>query len=825
MKIKKVFCRLQCFVLVFLLLFTMLGTAPVYATGVTEFVFGKTMGRAGEEVVIPLSIKNNPGISTFRFRITYDTNALTFVSLEKGDVLTDGTLSEQVNPDSKTLTFLWYSVENLYGDGTLLSIKFKFSDTATGDYPLAITCLAEDMLNEDYEPIEYLVEEGEAYIGRAVSGVSINKSTVKLKTEQSEQLYATVIPDRVYNNNVLWESSDETVAIVDATGRITALKKGVATITVSTVDGGFTDTCTVYVDCAHLNKGFTAAKSATCSEGGWDAYNTCLECGQLFSENGTTEIGEIPVTPIDEENHKGIQLVPADPATCVHLGHDAYSKCFDCNVVTEGSDAEYYGAHNYGVLIPAVSEKHTSDELSPAVSAHYQCSLCEKYFTEEKVETTLEALTGSVPSHHYGNWVNVSENQHWKECGCGHRIEVDTHNYDNACDTTCDICGHTRTITHNWDSAWSNDNNGHWIECKECGAKKDAGNHTGGTATCQSKRVCVVCQKSYGTLEICNFVETVAPKYMKSPATCVAKSVYYKSCSICGKQGTETFVAGSVNPENHHFLSVAKKDASCTESGHSAYKVCEWCKLETGKTLIAATGHKYGEYVYNKDATESSDGTKTRTCTVCGKKETIVAEGTKLEKELVDTSKLFSDIKAKAWYKPYIDYAVSYGIINGTGNGKMEPNRIMTRAEFVQVLSNLAGVNTSNKKVNAGFKDVKSGAWYAPAVKWASENAVVNGTGGGKFSPNAKITREQMCTMMVRYVENYLDLTLEEKNAKQTFSDDREISSWAKSAVYKCQMAGLVNGVSADRFAPLNQADRASVATIMSRFHQEYVNQ
>ena len=284
-----------------------------------------------------------------------------------------------------------------------------------------------------------------------VTGVTLDKDTLALDTgdNKTATLTATVDPNKATDKTVTWDSSDKTVATVE-NGVVTALKHGTTTITVKTVDGGFTDVCVVTVTCAHTAKTLTNAKTANCQEGGWDAYYTCDACGQLFAADGTTKINAIPTTSKDGNNHTNIQPFSADTATCVHMGNNAYEKCVDCGVVTSGSDTKFYGDHNYGELKTAVDEKHTPDTLSPAVAAHYQCSLCNKYFTETKVETTLEALTGSTPSHSYGNWVNTDADQHWKECGCGNKIEVGDHKYDNTCDTTCNTCGHVRTITHSY---------------------------------------------------------------------------------------------------------------------------------------------------------------------------------------------------------------------------------------------------------------------------------------------------------------------------------------------------------------------------------------
>lgn len=68
------------------------------------------------------------------------------------------------------------------------------------------------------------------------------------------------------------------------------------------------------------------------------------------------------------------------------------------------------------------------------------------------------------------------------------------HTYSNACDTTCNVCGATRSITHSYGSKWSSDANRHWHECTVCGAEKDVAAHTPGSApTEDSPQKCTVC--------------------------------------------------------------------------------------------------------------------------------------------------------------------------------------------------------------------------------------------------------------------------------------------------------------------------------------------
>jgi len=255
--------------------------------------------------------------------------------------------------------------------------------------------------------------------------------------------------------------------------------------------------------------------------------------------------------------------------------------------------------------------------------------------------------------------------------------------------------------------------------------------------------------------------------------------------------------------------------------------------------------HQFGKYTSNGDATTDKDGTKSRVCALCAYIETVTDEGSKLpsvtpdpkpeptptpdpkpeptpEIEIKDTSKIFSDIKAKAWYKQYVDYAYSHGIFTGTSKTTFSPSDSITRAQFVQVLANLEGVDTKNRNVTTQFTDVPAKKWFTVAVKWASENKIVNGVGGGRFDPNADVTREQMCVMLVNFAK-FKGITLKTAESKAVFADDNKISKWAKAAVYTCQQADIVNGKGADAFDPQGTGTRAEACVIFTKFHKDYL--
>ncbi|MDB8867676.1 Ig-like domain-containing protein [Pediococcus acidilactici] len=80
-----------------------------------------------------------------------------------------------------------------------------------------------------------------------VTGVALSQKTASMKVGNTKQVTATVAPENATNNKVTYASDNEAVATVAQDGTITAVSEGKANITVTTEDGGFTDTCAVTV--------------------------------------------------------------------------------------------------------------------------------------------------------------------------------------------------------------------------------------------------------------------------------------------------------------------------------------------------------------------------------------------------------------------------------------------------------------------------------------------------------------------------------------------------------------------------------------------------
>ena len=241
-------------------------------------------------------------------------------------------------------------------------------------------------------------------------------------------------------------------------------------------------------------------------------------------------------------------------------------------------------------------------------------------------------------------------------------------------------------------------------------------------------------------------------------------------------------------------------------------KICHTTKDSSTHQFTNACDNDCNECDFKRNTTHVYDNDFDEVCNVCKATRTALCTPTKV----------FTDVKPNAWYKKYVDYSVAYGLFTGTSNTQFSPDTSMTRAQFVKVLANISGVDTNNF-VNSGFKDVPSGKWFTGAIKWAADNGIVSGMGAGIFEPNSKIDRQQMCVMLVNYVEKYKKSSLSKIKVYTGFGDDDKIARWAEDAIVKCFESGLVSGTGNNLFSPKMYATRAQGATIFTNFHKEYI--
>ena len=168
----------------------------------------------------------------------------------------------------------------------------------------------------------------------------------------------------------------------------------------------------------------------------------------------------------------------------------------------------------------------------------------------------------------------------------------------------------------------------------------------------------------------------------------------------------------------------------------------------------------------------------------------------------------FEDLETVAWAKESIISLYDKGIINGVTDTEFEPQRNVTRAEFVKIVVEALNIK-SDKTVE--FKDVDKKAWYANAINAASANGIVNGKGDGYFYPNESMTRQDAAVVLYKAASNL------NKKSSVELTDIDDVSGYAKESVIALIEANIISGYDDKKFAPKNNITRAQAAIMIDR--------
>ena len=171
-----------------------------------------------------------------------------------------------------------------------------------------------------------------------------------------------------------------------------------------------------------------------------------------------------------------------------------------------------------------------------------------------------------------------------------------------------------------------------------------------------------------------------------------------------------------------------------------------------------------------------------------------------------DNNVVFSDIE-NHWAKAEIEDFASNGYVGGYDDSTFRPNNDITRAEFVTIINKYFGFT---KAEGENFTDVNEDAWYYKDVCIGVREGYINGYQDGTFRPNEPITREEAASI-VRTITGLVE------NGSSKFTDDNEIGSWAKKAVYALSDNKIMSGYEDNTFRPKNKITRAEAVATLSR--------
>jgi len=179
----------------------------------------------------------------------------------------------------------------------------------------------------------------------------------------------------------------------------------------------------------------------------------------------------------------------------------------------------------------------------------------------------------------------------------------------------------------------------------------------------------------------------------------------------------------------------------------------------------------------------------------------------------------FTDVKASDWFKPDVDYVAENDYMIGTSDTTFEPQSNLTRAMFATILARYDGAEVDNSKPTI-FTDVEVDQWFTGSIGWANEKKIVEGRGNNIFAPADFITRQELAVMVERYI-TYVESTTDKVHVTPgvaiPFTDADQISDYAKSAMDKAVIHGLIIGYPDKSVKPLQNITRAETAAVIHR--------
>ncbi|MBQ3534396.1 MAG: S-layer homology domain-containing protein [Clostridia bacterium] len=626
------------------MVFSLLGTTS-FAAESFKFKGGEVEATlaVGATIEFPISVEVNPGIVVGKVAAEWDPSAFSLksVSYSIDEFKNFGSPSISKLPAGASKYAITFG-DDLYednvtatGEAFVLTFEILAGAVANKEYVIKLTPDAGNMTDVNLDLVSAVAENGSITlipVPVPATGISLNKNELSLVAGASETLIADVEPDNT-TDAVAWSSNEESVATVDANGKVTAVAEGTATITAEA--GGKSATCIVTVTCNHDYSGEKVEERYKVSGATCDSpavyYKSCKHCGEVDPSEKTFTSGSKltheadGVWKFDGTNHWqlckhgcGTKMEEAKhdggTATCTEQ-----PTCSDCN--------QKYGSalgHNYGTLITKKDPIHSKTELTDGMAAHYFCDVCDTYFAEDKTETNAAALKIEVAPHNFDTSKYVSGgSKHWYACTiCG--LEKDgsiasctDDDHNNICDVCkAAICEHTGTIgaVEAQPAGCTTDGVKAHYKCSACGTlfSDDAGKNTVTTADLRipaahtlgewiaedpaecgvpgtkGHYVCSVCNENIAADKETVIEDLTIPalEHTGGTATCVAQAV----CDLCHQP------YGELNPDKH----ASTLDIKYNDTHHWGY--CDACE----KTL-PEEAHKDG----------TADCTYQAVCSIC----------------------------------------------------------------------------------------------------------------------------------------------------------------------------------------------------------------
>ena len=167
----------------------------------------------------------------------------------------------------------------------------------------------------------------------------------------------------------------------------------------------------------------------------------------------------------------------------------------------------------------------------------------------------------------------------------------------------------------------------------------------------------------------------------------------------------------------------------------------------------------------------------------------------------------FQDLNLEKWYAEPVAYVVNQGLMSGTSEDSFSPKATITRSMAVTMIWRMKHSPACSGTLP--FTDIKTDAYYYPALCWAWRQGIAAGTAPDTFSPKADCTRAQLVTMLWKAAGEP-----QPQIAELPFEDVRK-GAWYYQALLWAFGNGVVSGKSAESFGPSDSTTRAEAAAML----------
>ena len=179
----------------------------------------------------------------------------------------------------------------------------------------------------------------------------------------------------------------------------------------------------------------------------------------------------------------------------------------------------------------------------------------------------------------------------------------------------------------------------------------------------------------------------------------------------------------------------------------------------------------------------------------------------------------FVDFPVDSWSTEAMTAAVENGLLVGTSETTIEPEKNLTRAEFAAIITRAFGA-TKTADISK-FSDVAEKDWFYDSVAKAVQMGVMNGTGDTTFDPNAFMKREDVILSLARVL--FVDGT--DTSVLNQFSDRNDIDTWAIAGIAGMVAEDYVNGYEDGTIRPKNFITRQELAQLFHNMFKTYISE